>query len=83
MKIPDEIVREAERAWEATPGNRFHAALAVAAKWAVEECAQVAENPVDQPDRWNNDGYVTQYQAPPCLAAAIRKLAGGNDECNR
>lgn len=38
----------------------------------VEACAKVAEAPVHDPDQWNRDGYVTQYQAKPCVAAAIR-----------
>lgn len=38
----------------------------------VDACAKVAEAPVHDPDQWNRDGYVTQYQAKPCVAAAIR-----------
>jgi hypothetical protein len=73
VKIPDEIVREAERAWEETPRNRFRAALQVAARWAVGECAKVAET-LPYEDRWPGEDH------PDRIAAAIRKLAGGDDE---
>ena len=52
------------------------AAIAV----VVEECARVAEQPVADRDRWNNDGYVTKYQAPPCVATVIRALKQGGEE---
>ena len=44
MKIPDEVVRKAWEAWGANIDAGWRAALQVAAVWAMEEAAKIADS---------------------------------------